>query len=137
MENINVTGWLLKIGGMVLVITLPIRPALIAISLLVFADMLTGIWASLKEGKSVTSSGLRRTVTKTLTYQAAIIFAFIMQTYLLEGMPIVNVVTGLIGVTEGKSFFENIKRINGIDFWAMIVSKVNLPDIKNLDDQGK
>lgn len=122
---------LTKLLGWVCILLLPIKAALVAVSLLVFADFVTGIWASIKQKKMITSHGFRRTVIKTLAYQSAIIVAFILETYLLDGIPVVKVVTGLIGVTEGKSFFENIHRITGIDFWSELISKLNLTDIKN------
>jgi hypothetical protein len=93
--------------------------------------MITGMWASKKEKKKITSSRMRRTVIKLLAYQFAIIFAFILETWMLDGLPVVNVITGLIGLTEGKSFFENIRRISGVDFWSEILSKLNMPDVKN------
>jgi formate hydrogenlyase subunit 4 len=130
MRSIDLSALALKFIGWIAIVLLPIKPALIAVALLVFADFFTGVWASVKEGKPLTSTGFRRTVMKSLAYEAAIIFAFVLQTYLLEGMPVVNVITGLIGVTEGKSFFENIRRITGIDFWTQIISKLNMPDAK-------
>lgn len=118
----------MKILGVILVVTLPIRSTLIAVSLLVMADLITGMWASLKEGRKITSTRLRRTVVKTLAYQSAIVVAFLLETYLISDMPIVKVVSGLIGLTEGKSFFENLRRITGIDFWGQILSKLNMPE---------
>lgn len=130
MRNFDLTTMALKILGMLLIITLPIRPALIAAAVLVFADLILGVWASLKEGKPFTSTGLRRTIVKMLAYEVAIFIGFLLQTYLLQDMAVVNVITGLIGVTEGKSLFENIHRLTGIDFWGAIISKLNLPDNK-------
>jgi phage-related holin len=121
-------GLVLKFIGVLLVVTLPIRPALIAVSLLVLIDFLTGIAASYKEGRRITSGGFRRTVVKTLVYQTAILVAFMIETWLLEGVAVVKVITGLIAITEGKSFFENIYRLTGINFWNEIISKLNMPD---------
>lgn len=134
MKNIDFMGIALKVLGWALIITLPIRPALIAVSVLVFADLVSGLWASLKEKKKITSTGLRRTVNKMLGYESAIIVAFILETYLLDGLPVVKVITGLVGVTEGKSLFENLTRITGINFWDALISKLNIEDLKNPKD---
>lgn len=130
MRDLDVLGLIVKLFSLLFVVLLPIRPALIAVSALVIADFITGLWASKKEGKPITSSGLRRTVVKGLAYQSAIIVAFVLETYLLDGLPVIKAVTALIGITEAKSFFENVKRITGIDFWSHILSKLNMPDIK-------
>jgi phage-related holin len=131
MRTIDALAFVAKITGLIFAALMPIRPILLAVLCLVFADMITGMWASKKEKKKITSSRMRRTVIKLLAYQFAIIFAFILETWMLDGLPVVNVITGLIGLTEGKSFFENIRRISGVDFWSEILSKLNMPDVKN------
>jgi hypothetical protein len=120
----------LKFFSMLFLILLPIRSVMIAVSILVVADLISGIGASLKEKQKITSNALRRTVVKTLAYQASVIISFVIETYLLEGMPVVKVVAGLIAVTEGKSFFENMHRITGIDFWSEILEKVHASNEK-------
>ncbi len=137
MKNIDFAGLALKFLGWLLIITLPVRPALIAVTLLIFIDFISGVWASYKEKKPITSNGFRRTIVKMLAYQSAILVSFLLETYLLDGIPMVKVITGLIGITEGKSFFENIRRITGIDFWSQLISKLNLEDIKNKTDENK
>ncbi len=131
MRDLDLSGVLVKFISLLFIVTLPIRPALIAVSVLVLADLITGLWASVKEKKKITSSRLRRTVVKGLAYQSAIVIAFVIETWLLDGVPVVKVITGLIGVTEGKSFFENIHRITGIDFWSELISKLHMPDVKD------
>jgi phage-related holin len=124
----------LKFFSMLFVILLPIRSVMIAVSLLVIADMITGIWASLKEGKKISSNGLRRTVAKTLAYQLTIVVSFIIETYLIDGIPVVKVVSGLIAITEGKSFFENMERITGVNYWTELLSKIQGLNSKQTPD---
>ncbi len=121
---------LLKFLSMLFLVLLPIRPVMIAVSILVIADFVTGIWAAKKEKQRITSNALRRSVAKTLAYQSTVIVAFIIEKYLLDGMPVVKVVAGLIAITEGKSFFENIHRITGIDFWSEILTKIHNSNAK-------
>lgn len=131
MKNIDVYALLLKVSAALLLFLQPIRASLTAVVLLVIADFFSGIWASKKESKKITSSGFRRTVVKILAYMATILIAHMMELYLIPDMPIEKAVAGLIGITEGKSFFENIHRITGIDFWAILISKLNMDDSKN------
>ncbi len=128
---------LLKFFSMLALVLLPIKPMMIAVSVLVVADFFTGIYAAKKEKKPITSTGFKKTVAKTLMYQMAIIVAFILETYLLEGIPIVKVVAGLIGLTEGKSFFENMHRITGIDFWAEALKKVHGATVKDMPEDER
>jgi phage-related holin len=135
MKNIDLLALITKALAWVLVITLPIRPAMIAVCVIILADFATGVWASLKEGKPITSNKFRNTLSKILGYQILIVAAFILEKYLLDGLPAVKAVTAMIGVTEGKSLFENIHRITGIDIWSQVVSRLNLQDIKNDSDK--
>lgn len=125
----------LKVLALLLVAIAPIKSTLIATGFLVIADFASGIWASIKEGKPITSSGMRRTIIKGLAYQVAIIVAFLLETYMMDGIPVVKTFTALIGLTEGKSFFENFNRITGIDVWSTMIAKLNLTDIKTPDDK--
>lgn len=134
----DVSGMFLKFIAWLLIVTLPIRPAGIAVMCLVFADLISGLLASKKIGKPITSSGLRRTVSKLLIYEIALVVAMMLEQYLLEGgLPVIKTVGAMIGVTEAKSFFENLHIITGVDFWAYVTSKVDLPNVKNDADKGE
>lgn len=124
----------LKFLSMLILVLLPVQPIMMAVSVLVMADFITGVWASAKEGQRITSNGLKVTVTKTLAYQAAIVVAFVLESYLIPDMPVVKTVAGLIGITEGKSFFENLRRITGIDFWSVAMKKVQESTTVNSKD---
>jgi hypothetical protein len=45
---------------------------------------------------------------------------------LIVDYPIVQIATGLIGIVEGKSFFENLYRITKVDFLKIIIDKLQL-----------
>jgi phage-related holin len=137
MKNIDFTGLALKFVGWLLIVTLPVRPAIVAVSVLAIADFITGVWAAIKEKKPITSHGFRRTLAKMIAYQSAILVAFVLETYLLDGLPVVKVITAMVGITEGKSFFENMFRITGIDFWSQVISKLNLEDVKSKSQDKK
>jgi phage-related holin len=129
--------FLLKFTSMLVLVLLPVRPVMIAVSVLIIADFITGVWASRKLKEPITSSGFKQTVIKTLAYQSAVVIAFVMETYLLEGVPVVKVVAGLIALTEGKSFFENIHRITGVDFWSEALNKLQTATAKALPAPGE
>lgn len=121
----KVTYAIAKYGSLLWLMLLPIQKMLIAVIVLTFIDMVVGIWASVKEGYKVTSRSLRRTLSKICVYQLSIIVAFLIETYMLD-YPLTKAVTGLIGVIEGKSFFENLYRITKVDFLKIIIDKLQL-----------
>lgn len=115
---------LIQVASIAWVYIAPVHDVIIGISILVAFDFITGIMASRKLKKKITSKGFRQTISKTLSYQSAVIVAMVLEKYLLPGMPVIKVVSSLIAITETKSFFENIETLTGIDFWEKISSKV-------------
>lgn len=98
----------------VLAVFAPIQATLAATLAMVGADLVTGVVAAAKRGERVKSSKLRRTVVKVLVYEAAICLGFVTQRWLLmDAVPVVNLVAGLVGVVELKSVFENLDAIGG------------------------
>lgn len=92
----------------------PVRQAIFAVYFLIIVDLISGLWASMKEKQPITSSGLSRTIGKILIYSTTIIVSFVVHQYLLGGfeLPIEGLVSGFIAITETKSIFENLNRIS-------------------------
>jgi hypothetical protein len=103
----------------------PIKPIMITVGILIISDLITGIWAARKRGEQVTSAALGRTVSKMVVYQTAVVTGFLLQRYLLaDAMPVVNIVGGIIGMVEFKSFIENANYIVGGDIMKEILRKL-------------
>jgi len=120
----------LKVLSIIILVLAPVRSTMIAVGVLIFLDMLTGVWASRKNGEPITSSGFKKTVAKMFLYQCSVIVGFLMEHYLLDGVPVVKVIGGIIALTEGKSFFENVNRITGTDFWVEAINKIQTSTVK-------
>jgi len=92
----------------------PIKSAIFAVYFLIFVDLITGVWASLKEKQTITSSKMSRSISKILIYSITIIVSFIVHKYLLTDfdLPIEAIVSGFIAITETKSILENLNRIS-------------------------
>lgn len=133
MESVSQLG--IKALALFLAFIAPIQATILASLGLVFADTVTGIWASLKEGNKLTSYKLRRTVLKTLAYMLSLVVAHVIEAYMLEGVPVVKTIAGLIAITEGKSIFENLERITGINYWNAILDKLQGSSLKLPDDK--
>ncbi len=103
----------------------PIQPMLIAAFALAGVDLMLGILAARKQGKLITSSGLKRTIGKIFLYEVALLMGFVAQKYLLSDiMPATKIIAGFIGATELKSILENLDIINGAPMFSTIVTKL-------------
>ncbi len=109
----------------ILAVFTPIKTMVTTVSVLVVADLILGVLAARKRGEKITSAGLRRSVTKGLIYQAAIMLAFLVETYLLDkSIPASRIVAGLIGCVELKSVLESMDTLNGTPIFQVLISKL-------------
>lgn len=117
--------WIYK-GLLVLASVLaPIKSLLIACGALIVADMITGIMAARKRGEPIKSAEMRRSLSKMVVYQVAIISGFVLEQYMLEGLlPVSKVVAGVIGMVEFKSVLENTSAIAGQDVLKLVLDKL-------------
>ena len=114
----------------------PIHAVMVVVGILIVFDTITGIWAALKSGQTFSSAALRRSVSKAVVYQIAIISAFIVEKYLLQDiLPASKLVAGLIGVVELTSVLENLNKIYGSDIFKSIITKLgSVNDVKFVAD---
>lgn len=123
-----------KLSGLlvsVALVFLPIKATLITVMVLTVADLISGIMASRKEGKKITSSGLKRTIIKTTVYELVVMLGFLTEQYMTgDAVPVVRILAGFIGLTELKSVMENIERISGMPLVKMLIEKLNQTDKK-------
>lgn len=109
--------YLLKAAVWVALVAAPIRASMGAVCFLVIADLFTGIWAAVKRGEKFTSWGLRKTASKILAYEIAIVLAYVMETTFIPELPVMKGIAGFISGVELKSNLENLSRITGLDLW--------------------
>lgn len=115
----------------ILVILAPVKPVMITAFILVLADLVTGIWAAQKRHESITSAGLRRTITKLLIYQITIVLGFITQQYLTGDLvPLSKIISAFIGLTEMKSITENLNHISGGSLLKALVERLTAAKTK-------
>lgn len=109
----------------------PVYSIMLTALTLIGIDLITGILASRKQKKPITSSGFRRTLIKFAIYEIAIITAFLTQTYLTgDIMPVSNIVTAFIGLTEFTSILENLNIISGGKLLKALIDKLGKKDDK-------
>lgn len=110
----------------------PIKPVMLTVGALIIADLISGIWAARKRNEPITSAALGRTVSKMVVYQTAVVMGYMLQKHLLgDSVPIVNVVGGVIGIVEFKSFIENADCIVGGSIMKEILKKLSSSNDKS------
>lgn len=117
-------GFLIKslIAG--LAVLAPIKAVLIATGVIIIIDLATGLVRAMKAKEKISSSVMRRTVSKFLIYQVAIISGFILETYLMPDMPVTKLVSSVIGLVEAKSILENLDEIHGSNIFKALLKKL-------------
>jgi phage-related holin len=103
----------------------PIYMVMFSAGFLIFVDLITGCWKSVKQGQKITSAGWRRTVTKMCVYQIALMSGFLAEIYLLDNViPVSKIVASAIGMTELLSIVENIEFIYGEPIFKKLIKKL-------------
>jgi phage-related holin len=100
----------------------PIKGVIITVGVVIVVDLITGVLAAKKRGEKITSAGLRRSLSKALIYQTAVLTGFLMEKYLLADIvPITKLVAGAIGAVESISIFENLNTLSGNNLFSKIL----------------
>jgi phage-related holin len=102
----------------------PIHTLMLVVVALVILDLITGMMAAHKKQEKISSAGIRRTVSKFLVFEVAILAGFLIQYILKDLIPIANLVAGVIALTEGKSLFENLNVIYGQDLFTKVITNL-------------
>jgi hypothetical protein len=103
---------------------MPIKGLLALTGLLIALDFITGIVAAKKRGETIQSSRMKHTAVKCFTYQMAILTGFIIEQKFIPELPVVRLVSAVIGMTELKSILENLESLSGVSFVSLITEKL-------------
>lgn len=103
----------------------PIHAIIVTVGVVILTDLITGILAARKRDERISSSALRRTISKIFVYETAILVGFLIETYLIGGLiPISKLAALLIGSVEAVSIFENLNTISGNNIFKSILDKL-------------
>lgn len=110
----------------VALIFMPIKATLVCVMFLTMVDLISGVIAAKKRGEKITSSGLKRTIIKTVVYEITVMLGFLTEKYMTgDALPVVKVLAGLIGITELKSVLENLEDITGMPVIKLLIKKLD------------
>jgi phage-related holin len=114
-------NWLAKVAVLLLLFTRPAHDSMAAVLVLIAVDFVVGVWASKRRGEPFVSWRWRHSITRKLfPYQVAIVCALFIEEKFFAGIPLMKTIAGFIAMSEGKSIFENLGEITGLDFWTVI-----------------
>lgn len=102
----------------------PIKPIILALLGLVFADMVLGLIVAFKKKHKITSSKLKKTIVKMGVYILVLCSLFLAETFLHLPIPAVKTVTGLISIVELKSLLEHANRLTDGNVFKAIIEKL-------------
>ena len=102
----------------------PIQSLLITTAVMIAADLITGIIAARKRGEAITSSGLRRTISKLFVYEFAILMAYLAEHYMSNALPFVKMASSMVSLVELKSIYENLSTIGDQDLLKSLISQL-------------
>ena len=111
----------------------PIKGLLITTAVMIAVDLITGIMAALKRQEKITSSGLRRTISKIFVYEVAIMMAYLAEHYISDILPFVKLVSAVVALVELKSILENLNTVNGDNSLKILVDKLGSTNATDTD----
>lgn len=126
-------GFLKKFLIIVLAFLLPIKGLLILTGVAIFVDTLSGLYKAFKTKDKITSRKLSNIISKFFLYEFAILFAFVLDKYLLGELVLLLVsvpflITKIVTVTlifiEVYSINENVRIITGVSFFQKLKEMV-------------
>jgi hypothetical protein len=110
----------------ILAITAPLHHIFIAVFFLVTLDLILAIIASIKSKVAIQSGKLKGSVIKLLAYNTSIVVSYIVESNLTgPDVPVLRMVTTIIGLTELKSVLEHLDVITGGGVIKAILVKIN------------
>lgn len=125
----DLNNFLLHLFAFIVLYLTPISNYVHLVLILVFFDLITGSWASIKEGQKFSARKLRNTVEKFIFYAIAIISGYVLQNIINDGTELSRIVALFIGSIEVKSNYENISRIRRVNLitalWSAIKEKID------------
>lgn len=134
-------SFLKYVAAALIALLAPIKALLISVGFLIMADLITGVWAALKRKETIKSAAMRRTVSKMVIYNIAVISGFLVEVYMLEELlPVSKIVASVIGLVELKSILENANTILGADLFKTVIAKLGSDNDelkKKISDQVK
>lgn len=114
----------------------PIHTVMAVVFVLIILDFITGLYAANKRREKITSANMRRTLSKLVVYQIAIISGFLVEKYILGPIiPLQQLIAGLISIVELKSLLENVSISTNPHMFKELISRLDSVNASNRQDK--
>lgn len=123
-------GWIVGLFTFIVAFLLPVKDMFVLLFIIIAFDMLFGIWASILQKKSITSSKLRGTIIKTMIYLVVLSLAFAIENQLGWGL-IYKVLFSIASSIELYSVIANLLIIHPNTPFLRLFSKLVKGEIAN------
>lgn len=117
--------FMFKVGLALMAFLTPLQPVLLAITILIIADCISGVWASKVRGIVFSSTKFFSSISKLLVYLMLIIVSKLVEVYLVPVIPFVQLSCYFIVFYEFSSLLENIGIITGRDAFKFFRDALN------------
>lgn len=124
----------MKVFAVLALFFAPIAHIMLALTILILCDCVTGIWSSQKRGIPFSSSKFFSSITKLIVYLMLIMVSHLVQLYLVPEIPLVKLSIFFCTTTEFLSFVENVSSISGrnvVGYFREQLGKLKPFSIKN------
>jgi len=104
----------------------PVHVMIVCVFAITMVDLILGVGAAMKLHQPITSNQMRRTLSKLIAYQGAIIIAHLIGHGILNDIfQLTTMVASVIALAEAKSCFENLSIITGQQIFGGVLVKLN------------
>lgn len=109
----------------------PVRPLMLAVGVLIAMDALTGLAASLREKRPITSRRAFDSAIKMAVYQCCVVTGMVLEQHMFGGqVPAAKMVGTVLLAIEAKSILENGERIAGRPIFRALRERLKRDDDK-------
>lgn len=109
-----------KLGLWMGAVLAPLYDILAAVMLLITIDFITGVVAAWRQKHGISSDKMINTVNKLLIYSVTLLAGHVVELKITPALPLLQLVSGFIALTELRSIFENFNTIFGLNIWEYV-----------------
>lgn len=118
-------AWFKAVGLAAVGVFAPVQAIMVVILVLVMLDLVTGILAAQKRAEVISAARLRRSISKMVAYQSALIAGYLLEVFILgSAIPVAKLIGAAVGVVEATSCLENANTIAGKSIFGAVLARL-------------
>jgi hypothetical protein len=134
----DATEWWLKFLFWLSALLAPVMGIMGATVFFILVDFTTGVYAAYRCKEPIVARKMGNTLSKLLFYNLVVLTGFAFETFIVPKVPMMQIISGFIAITELRSIFENFNKIYGIDLMAFLKATIiKRKDISDAIEESK